>query len=284
MREGRSYESIIDFRLESLSNKLVRYFSKISTEQDNEIHKFQQDVLLSVIEFPSDDIHLINWSIATINNSKAIAETLESAFRVAKIEEERIRTHIDEFKSRAEAAIKNYSTIDKKIGNRAVSQSLTSAEIKIVTEYLSVTQKIAQSRKAVQMASSLQERLNVIQSRKNLFVETANELFINKQMIINSSNDILFKTRTEKEVILQALSSGEKQMLVLLSEMFLQDGQRSILIADEPELSLHVTWQEKLIDSLKSLNPHGQIIVATHSPDIVGRRADRVINVDEIVL
>jgi predicted ATPase len=72
-------------------------------------------------------------------------------------------------------------------------------------------------------------------------------------------------------------------MLVLLSEMFLQDEQKSIMIADEPELSLHLVWQEKLINSLKDLNPFGQIIVATHSPDIVGGREDRIISVDEII-
>ena len=102
-------------------------------------------------------------------------------------------------------------------------------------------------------------------------------------MIINSSNEILFKTSSGKELIPQALSSGEKQMLVLISEVFLQDGQKSILIADEPELSLHVAWQETLIDNMKNLNPHGQIIVATHSPDIVGGREERIISVDEII-
>jgi energy-coupling factor transporter ATP-binding protein EcfA2 len=281
-RDGRSYESIIDFRLESLSNKLVRYLSKNSQEQDNKIRQFQQDVLLSVIDLPNNAANPFSPQVANIENAKKIAETLEKTFRAAKIEEERIRNYVDKFKISSEAAIKNYNEIDmtKPLSGRS---SLTKAQIRIINEYFAVSHKMAQSSTIVQMASDLQEQLNMIQSRRNLFIETANNLFLNKQMIINSSNEILFQTRSGKELIPQALSSGEKQMLVLLSEMFLQDGQKSILIADEPELSLHVSWQEKLIDSLKSLNPHGQIIVATHSPDIVGRRADRVISVDEVV-
>jgi len=281
--DGRSYESIIDFRLESLSKKLRMYLSKNSEEQDIQIHQFQQEVLLSVIDFPNNAANPPPPQVANIGNARKIAETLEKAFRAAKIEEQRIRRYVDNFKARAEAAIENYNKMDMTKSARS-SVALTKDRIKIFNDYFRVSQKIALSSTIVQMANDLQERLNEIQSRRNLFIDTANQLFLNKKMIINSSNEILFQTRSGKELIPQALSSGEKQMLVLLSETFLQDAQKSILIADEPELSLHVSWQEKLIDSLKNLNPNGQIIVATHSPDIVGRRADRVISVDEVVL
>jgi predicted ATPase len=79
------------------------------------------------------------------------------------------------------------------------------------------------------------------------------------------------------------LSSGEKQLLILLSEVLLQKQTPSIFITDEPELSLHVSWQEKLVSSLRSLNSQAQIIAATHSPDIVGVLSDRAIDMESII-
>jgi predicted ATPase len=81
----------------------------------------------------------------------------------------------------------------------------------------------------------------------------------------------------------QMLSSGEKQLLILLSETLLQREQPAVFIADEPELSLHVLWQEKLVGSLRSLNPSAQIIAATHSPDIVGPLADHAIDMETLI-
>ena len=77
--------------------------------------------------------------------------------------------------------------------------------------------------------------------------------------------------------------SGEKQLLILLSETLLQRERPYIFIADEPELSLHVLWQEKLIASLRALNPAAQIIAATHSPDIVGALESQAIDMEELI-
>jgi len=57
----------------------------------------------------------------------------------------------------------------------------------------------------------------------------------------------------------------------------------AIFIADEPELSLHVLWQEKLISSLRGLNPNAQIISATHSPDIVGSLSKQAIDMESLI-
>ena len=73
------------------------------------------------------------------------------------------------------------------------------------------------------------------------------------------------------------LSSGEKQILILLTQALLRVDEPVVYIADEPELSLHVLWQEKLLESLVSLSGQIQVIVATHSPDIVGKFRDKVI-------
>ena len=65
------------------------------------------------------------------------------------------------------------------------------------------------------------------------------------------------------------LSSGEKQLLVILLTALVQDNSPGTLFMDEPEISLHIEWQQRLISLIRSLNPNVQIILCTHSPAII---------------
>lgn len=64
------------------------------------------------------------------------------------------------------------------------------------------------------------------------------------------------------------LSSGEKQLLTLLTCLFIDGKNRDLILIDEPELSLNMKWQNKLIDLFKHYAPNTQVIMATHSPSI----------------
>jgi predicted ATP-binding protein involved in virulence len=75
------------------------------------------------------------------------------------------------------------------------------------------------------------------------------------------------------------LSSGEKQLIILLAHAKFARSQEGVVIVDEPELSLHLRWQEMLIDSISSSNSKIQFIFATHSPEIVGYKKDNCIMV-----
>lgn len=75
---------------------------------------------------------------------------------------------------------------------------------------------------------------------------------------------------------LESLSSGEKQIMRLLIEcVYARD---NCLIVDEPEISLHVDWQHRLVQSLRTVNPGVQLILATHSPEVMANLSD-----DEII-
>ena len=81
------------------------------------------------------------------------------------------------------------------------------------------------------------------------------------------------------------LSSGEKQMLLILLTVLTQDGQRCVLFMDEPEASLHFEWQQRLIGMVHELNPNAQIILTTHSPALIMNGwEDHVTEVSDITL
>ena len=110
----------------------------------------------------------------------------------------------------------------------------------------------------------------------------------NKKFALNKHGkgdiEIELKENTVKSlnIPITSLSSGEKQLFILLSEALLQQASSHLFIADEPELSLHIEWQQMILQTLSELNPNAQIIVATHSPEIAGSFPSKVINMKNI--
>jgi predicted ATP-dependent endonuclease of OLD family len=81
------------------------------------------------------------------------------------------------------------------------------------------------------------------------------------------------------------LSSGEKQLLAILLTVLTEDNQHYVLFMDEPEVSLHIDWQQKLIEMILDLNPNVQIILTTHSPAVIMNGwMDKVTEVSDIVV
>ena len=86
--------------------------------------------------------------------------------------------------------------------------------------------------------------------------------------IIRTENEICF-TQIGETLQPYKLSSGEKQLLVILLTVLVEDKQPYILFMDEPEVSMHIEWQKQLIDLILTLNPNVQIILTTHSPAVI---------------
>lgn len=104
---------------------------------------------------------------------------------------------------------------------------------------------------------------------KTKFQDLIDDLFGETgKTIIRKSNEILFEQDGDTLYPYQ-LSSGEKQLLVILLTVLVQDNRRGVLFMDEPEVSLHVEWQQRLINLIRELNPNVQIILTTHSPAMI---------------
>ena len=103
-----------------------------------------------------------------------------------------------------------------------------------------------------------------------------------KEFHIDDRNELKVVTQSGKNLPLRLLSSGEKQLIIVLGEALLQQQKACIYIADEPELSLHVKWQESLVENLLALNENAQIVFATHSPDVVSVFGDKVFDMESV--
>ena len=108
-----------------------------------------------------------------------------------------------------------------------------------------------------------------LSQKKKRFQDIVDELFTDTgKHIIRTENEIRF-TQIGEQLMPYQLSSGEKQMLIILLTVLVEDDQPYVLFMDEPEVSLHIEWQKRLIDLCLELNPNVQIILTTHSPAVV---------------
>lgn len=114
------------------------------------------------------------------------------------------------------------------------------------------------------------EDMRQIYAQNDLFIDIVNQAFANTHKVVDTEQSKLqFKLDGEILENNKRLSSGEKQFLIVMLTVLLQRRAESILIMDEPEISMHLDWQRELLNNLKKLNPNCQIILATHSPGVV---------------
>lgn len=127
------------------------------------------------------------------------------------------------------------------------------------------------------------EHARAIMEPKKRFQDLVDELFADTaKKIIRTENEIRFEQRGEM-LRPHQLSSGEKQMLAILLTVLVEDGEPHTLFLDEPEVSMHIEWQQRLIDDILCLNPNVQIVLTTHSPAVIMNGwTDHVTDVDDI--
>jgi len=109
-------------------------------------------------------------------------------------------------------------------------------------------------------STDLQDKLTY--SLNKIFSETNKKVYIiNDQLVIKLSD--------EREIAYKNLSSGERQVIYIFLKVINANINNSIILMDEPEISLHLSWQESLLTSIRDVNKDSQIIIVTHSPAIV---------------
>jgi len=260
-RDERSHESLVDQKLNEFSDSFIRYLSQLNRRAGDETDKFQKFIFLSLL---SEDGRKQLISASKSINIEKEKESLNQIFDLFNLEKEEYKTKLDKYFNSYKSAVDNIENTN---------------EIRLTDIiYLIGIRRI---HSVVQEWNNLVKKQDEIYKFKDTFLEVINDLLKRKKLIIDDKNELKVETQSGKILSLSQLSSGEKQLLIILGETLLQQTNPHIYIADEPELSLHIDWQENLVSSLKQLNPNSQIIFATHSPDIVSHYSESVIKIEE---
>lgn len=121
--------------------------------------------------------------------------------------------------------------------------------------------------------------LDMLAARLSLLLNNMNNKFKNKSIGIDKKQGLVARDRDGKPLNLEFLSSGEQHELVLMYDLLFRVEPNTLVMIDEPELSLHVIWQKAFIaDLLAIVQTVGfDVLLATHSPFIAGERNDLMI-------
>ena len=132
---------------------------------------------------------------------------------------------------------------------------------------------------------SRNEKFMSLKYPQERFLKIIDDLFSETGKKINRDSNQIEFLLNNREIKYFQLSSGEKQLIIILLTVLIQDNKPSILFMDEPEISLHIEWQKKIIQYIRELNPNVQVIMATHSPALVMEGwMDKVFEVRDITV
>lgn len=133
----------------------------------------------------------------------------------------------------------------------------------------------------------LERKLGVFDSllkKLELFTDILNmRRFTFKSIKISREEGFYFETIAGKPLGLGQLSSGEQHEVILLYELIFNVKENVLVLIDEPEISLHVTWQKEFLSDLFNIVQlkNIQVVIATHSPSIINGRWDLVYNLEK---
>ena len=121
--------------------------------------------------------------------------------------------------------------------------------------------------------------LNDLASRAHLFLDNVNKKYRHKRIRLDREAGLVAIGEKDQQLSLDLLSSGEQHELVLHYDLLFRVPQNTVVLIDEPELSLHVAWQKRFLPDLLDIVELTQFdaLVATHSPYIVGDKDDLMV-------
>lgn len=126
---------------------------------------------------------------------------------------------------------------------------------------------IEDSRKKLEIYDTIADKIE-------LFLKIINDRFLQKRLSVSKEHGFYFESlKTKKQIPVTNLSSGEQHLLVLYYKLLFLIKKDTLLLMDEPEISLHISWQKQIIPDLLNilrLNPMN-IVIATHSPAVIGK-------------
>ncbi len=256
--KGNLYESLLDVE------KLIKNsFIEFSQKQASVSAKLKNNIIYSSFDTiqGNDEIGINIKEEIDIESRKERILAASKNFEIPNLEE-KILIYFDELNKIQKTLIKEQKkeakepskTFMKALGQWLINSPQLERIDKIISAYEDAQAQIEES----------------YQSFKN-FQSLANLYFgeNKKELKVGKNGEIHISLPNGESTGIYRLSSGEKQIIVMLAQLIFGK-QRDTFIIDEPELSLHLGWQELFVKTLLEASPTTQFIMATHSPTILG--------------
>lgn len=292
-------------------HQVFRVFEELETNEDNEINvnldKCKKEITielkgLEILYFPTyrrveEDLYNLGYNEDELNmdqENNLIQFGMEDVKRRFNYIQNTIDKLLKEGLAQFTKDILNV-VVDDSEPSENILDKINESDIEIILSrvgnLLTNTQKEAvksivanKQLKNPLSAYLLQKLIDIYEKQKELdksvkiFRDVCNKYLINKSIFYDESSiEIYIKsTRTNEKIDLKYLSSGEKQIVSMLSKVYLSEAEkRFIILFDEPELSLSIVWQKQLLPDIINSNKCDFLLAVTHSPFIFDNELDK---------
>ena len=235
------------------------------------------------------DQYIIKELINKMSNSDEFSNAIANSFKEHTASEIISPKDIKKIKDSLLESIQNKingASTEGSTNNELSSYEIKSQVNKIKTEFISTVNMSANSVNNVTTSSGNHttfldveidneiKRLNANKNTKNglqnKLKKSLNSLFKETNKKVSFVDDELeIRLRNNNKVDYKKLSSGERQVIFIFLKVINGSVDNSLILMDEPEISLHLSWQENLLSEIVKVNSNSQIIIVTHSPAVV---------------
>src|SRR5690554_5676131 len=264
-RHGSRVLSPVDYRLSQALLRLTEFQLDLAVDAQKVSRSLQKDVLASIL-YGEDDASE-EWALDF--EKEAEQKSLVLAYSQLNAMDSDIRKKIRFHVSAIDKSISEILEAEK--NNK---QSRSGIDIKPL-------EALRKTRRIIDLSLDAKEKTQTIYSQIELFLKIIKDFISDKEFSFVSGRLIIQNEFGEIEH--EKLSSGEKQLIILMVEALLQKKEHHIFLADEPELSLHIAWQRQIIPAVKKINPNSQVIVATHSPEVASKYKNNIFDMEKLV-
>jgi predicted ATP-binding protein involved in virulence len=273
----RQYKGTLGVSLLETEFLVQAMYKKLKKIEDGYTAAIQRQILLSYFDYITFDP---KKDLADLNNYNEKRNLLT---RQQEIEDalKKIGYDSETFVQKLKPLFEKLETLIDSI--KPQEEEKTSVSI----EWLINRSQVDKLAKLVEIIDDYNNKTNKAFKPINKFIDIINSFIkdTGKKIYIDQVGHLFIKRPNGRDVSIDALSSGERQIVILFANVmfnrFTSESRENILIIDEPELSLHIKWQEIFIETLLTSSEKTQFILATHSPDIVGDYKNKGVKINK---
>ena len=266
-KNGMGKSTVLQLVVNTISQEEIHDKSKLCSEvlielASGNILKIRksQETISNVLNFMNHE-DLRNALIKEINQNNQIKKAIKEEM-IASIKKDKFRFNITD----------------------SIEYTATKNEAKLNFEFVSTMALNANSIQNIEIGNGRTENILDRQIQQELtrllkindeylnkkLMNSLNNMFSESKKYVSLNNKFELEFKFNNEILnFPQLSSGERQVIYILLKVAIANKNNALILMDEPEISLHLSWQEKLLTQIREINPNSQIIIVTHSPAIV---------------
>lgn len=265
-RTSKRSASPVDLRLANLMQRLTHYQLELSTKARAVSSQLQRDVLTSLLyQKGASDVRSATSSYDEANERN----NLTTAYRQLGVSGTEITKKIQEHTGAINETLKKLKELEEGGFDEASIENID----------FSPLEAYRRTSRVIDLSLDAAKKIDLIYDQIQIFLAILHDFIPDKTFSLSSGD---LSIEGNDDVTIPRLSSGEKQLLILFIETLLQRKEPYIFLADEPELSLHISWQRKILPAIRKINENAQIVVATHSPEVASNFVEKIIDMENI--